>query len=100
MSAGSGIGTLSVLVKYTMSKEVAELVKNRFEEMGFNDESVSYLDCVLFDAALEVLGIEQEYYGIGDEDWQATLADRAAAEKRYNEVKVIDVTDTWKEVLS
>lgn len=99
MAEGSKVNTLGILVKYTMSKETAELVKDRFSEMGINGEPVSWLDCVIFDSALEVLGIEQEYYGIDDEDWEKTLKERAENEKRYTQVKTIDITDTWREIL-
>lgn len=99
MAAGSNIETMDTLVKYTMSREAAEQVKSRFVEMGIRGEPVSYMDCVLFDAALEVLGEEQAYYGMSDDEWQETLRKRAEGEKRFKTVKTIDVTDTWREVL-
>lgn len=100
MTAGSNIETMDTLVKYTMSREAAEQVKRRFVDMSARGEGISYMDCVLFDAALDVLGEEQEYYGIGDDEWQETLKTRREAEKRYKTVRTIDVTDTWREVLS
>lgn len=98
MSIGSTVKTLDVLIKYTMSRAVAEKVKSRFIDMGLNGDSPSYLDCVLFDAALEVLGEEQAYYGIPDEDWQRQQEEAKEMERRYT-VKTIDVTDTWHELL-
>lgn len=100
MAAGSGIETMDTLVKYTMSKEAAENIKRRFVELSMHDASVSYMDCILFDAALEVLGEEQAYYGLADDEWKETLRLRAEAERRYRTVKTVDVTDTWREVLS
>ena len=93
------VHTLDVLVKYTMSREVAETVKERFIDMGIAGKSQSYMDCVLFDAALDVLGEEQDYYGIGDEEWREIQEQRKKADKAFGQIKVIDVTDTWKEVL-
>jgi hypothetical protein len=100
MTAGSNIETMDTLVKYTMSREAAGQVKKRFVDMSARGEAISYMDCVLFDAALDVLGEEQEYYGIGDDEWQETLKARRENEKRYKTVRTIDVTDTWKEVLA
>lgn len=100
MEFGTGIDTLDTLVLYTMSKEAAELVKQRFIELGANGESVSYMDCVLFDSALEVLGEEQEYYGYADDEWADIIKQRNDALTRFKTVKTIDVTDTWREVLS
>lgn len=94
-----GVHTLDVLIKYTMSRDVAETVKQRFIDMGIAGKSQSYMDCVLFDAALDVLGEEQAYYGIGDEEWKEIQEQRQKADKAFGQVKVIDVTDTWKEVL-
>ena len=98
MTAGVGAEVLDLLVKFTMSKETAERVKDRFVDMSAKSASVSYLDCVLFDAALDVLGIEQKYYDIPDDEWQETLKTRARAERLYSAVKTIDVTDTWREL--
>ena len=100
MTAGTGVETLGILVRYTMSREAAEQLKERFADMSARNESVSYLDCVLHDAALDVLGLEQAYYGIPDDEWQETLRQRREAERRYSSVKTIDVTDTWREVLT
>ena len=94
-----GVHTLDVLIKYTMARDVAETVKQRFIDMGIAGKSQSYMDCVLFDAALDVLGEEQAYYGIGDEEWKEIQEQRQKADKAFGQVKVIDVTDTWKEVL-
>lgn len=99
MTAGTGVETLRTLVRYTMSKEAAEDVKARFVEMSAAGESLSYMDCVLMDAALDVLGLEQAYYGIPDDEWAETLRGRKEAEARYDRVKTIDVTDTWREVV-
>lgn len=100
MTAGSNIETMDTLVKYTMSREAAEQVKKRFVDMAASGEAISYMDCVMFDAALDVLGEEQAYYGIGDDEWDEMLKARREAEKRYKTVRTIDVTDTWREVLS
>jgi hypothetical protein len=83
-----------------MSKETAEDVKARFVDTSAAGESLSYMDCVLMDAALDVLGLEQAYYGIPDDEWAETLRRRRDAESRYEKVKTIDVTDTWREVAS
>lgn len=99
MTAGTGVETLGILVRYTMSKATAEQLKRRFADMSARDESVSYMDCVLHDAALDVLGLEQAYYGIPDDEWQEILRQRHEADRRYSSVKTIDVTDTWREVL-
>lgn len=99
MTAGVGAEVLNLLIRFTMSKEAAEAVKTRFADMSARGESVSYLDCVLFDAALDVLGLEQEYYGMSDDEWREILQQRKAAERRYRGIKTIDVTDTWREVL-
>lgn len=100
MTAGTGVETLGVLVKYTMSKAAAEEVKARFADMSAAGEGLSYMDCVLMDAALDVLGLEQAYYGIPDDEWAETLKRRKEVESRYEKVKTIDVTDTWREVAS
>ena len=100
MTAGSNIETLDTLVKYTMSKEAAEQVKKRFVDIAASGAGVSYMDCIMFDAALDVLGEEQAYYGIGDDEWNEMLKARRENERRYKTVRTIDVTDTWKEVLS
>ena len=94
-----GVHTLDVLVQYTMSRTVAETVKRRFIDMGIAGVSQSYMDCVLFDAALNVLGEEQAYYGLSDEEWEDIQEQRKKADAAFGQVKVIDVTDTWKEVL-
>lgn len=99
MTAGVGAEVLDLLIRFTMSKEAAEAVKARFVDMSARGESVSYLDCVLFDAALDVLGLEQQYYGIPDDEWRETLRQRKAVERQYRGIKTIDVTDTWREVL-
>lgn len=96
MAGGAPVNTLDTLIKYTMSKELAERVKTRFIDMGINGEAVSYLDCVYFDTALAVLGEEQAYYGYGDEDWAKILAERAETEKRYR-VVTVDVTKELEE---
>ena len=94
-----GVHTLDVLVKYTMSRTVAETVKRRFIDMGIAGASQSYMDCVLFDAALAVLGEEQAYYGLSDEEWKDIQTQRKKADAAFGKIKVIDITDTWKEVL-
>ena len=99
MTAGVAAEVLDLLVRFTMSKEAAEAVKARFTDMAARGEDVSYLDCVLFDAALDALGMEQKYYGMSDDEWQETLKQRKAAAARYSGVKTIDVTGTWREVL-
>lgn len=99
MTAGVGAEVLNLLIRFTMSKEAAETVKTRFVDMSARGESVSYLDCVLFDAALDVLGLEQEYCGMSDDEWREILRQRKAVAARYGGVKTIDVTDTWREVL-
>ena len=99
MTAGTGVETLGVLVRYTMSEKAAEEVKARFVELSMAGASLSYMDCVLMDAALDVLGLEQAYYGIPDDEWAETLRRRKEAEARYDKVKTIDVTDTWREVV-
>lgn len=96
---GTPVETLDVLLKYTMSEDVARTLKNRFIEISSEGGGVSYMDCVLFDAALGVLGEEQAYYGLDDDEWKDTLKAREKLEKRFKTVKVIDVTDTWREVL-
>lgn len=100
MTAGTGVETLGILIRYTMSRAAAEQLKERFADMSARGESISYMDCVLHDAALDVLGLEQVYYGIPDDEWQEILRQRHAAERRYSSVKTIDVTDTWREVLA
>lgn len=100
MTAGTGVETLGILVRYTMSRAAAEQLKSRFADMSARGESVSYMDCVLHDAALNVLGLEQAYYGMSEDEWQESLRQRRAAERRYSSVKTIDVTDTWREVLA
>ena len=99
MTAGVAAETMNLLVRFTMSKETARAVKAQFTDMAARGEDVSYLDCVLFDAALDALGMEQKYYGIPDDEWQETLKQRKAAAARYSGVKTIDVTGTWREVL-
>lgn len=94
-----GVHTLDVLVKYTMSRKTAEQVMKRFIDMGIAGQSQSYMDCVLFDAALDVLGEEQAYYGLSDEEWKNIQEQRKKADATFGQIKVIDVTDTWKEVL-
>ena len=99
MTAGVEADVLDLLIRFTMSAEAAEEVKTRFADMSARGEPVSYLDCVLFDAALDVLGIEQEYYGIPDDEWQETLRQRRAQDRWYGgNVKTIDVTSTGREV--
>lgn len=98
MAEGAPVNTLNVLIKTTMSRELAETVKERFEDMGSHGMSVSYLDCIYFDAALEVLGEEQAYYGYGDDEWREILAERVETEKRYR-VIVEDVTKKLKAAL-
>lgn len=97
---GSALHTMDTLVKYTMSEEAAKKVYERFVEMARDGESASYLDCVVFDAALDALGTEQEYYGYSDEEWAEIRNERDRVEKTFGKVRVIDITDTWKEVLS
>ena len=99
MAGETELRTKNILIKYTMSKAAAEDIKTRFIDMEINGESPSYMDCILFDTALDVLGIEQVYYGIGDEEWQRIQTERKEADKRFAKIKTIDVTDTWKEVL-
>ena len=99
MAEGSEIETMDTLIKYTMSEDAARQIKERFIDMGIRGEGVSYMDCVLFDSALEVLGEEQEYYGLSDEEWQENLKRRKASEARFKKIRTIDVTDTWREVL-
>lgn len=99
MTQGYPIETKGELVRFTMSKEAAESVKQLFTDMSKNGAPVSYLDCVLFDAALDVLGIEKEYYGVSDEEWEQTVREREEQEKRYGTIRTIDVTDTWREVM-
>jgi len=99
LTAGVGAEVLNLLIRFTMSKEAAETVKTRFVDMSARGESVSYLDCVLFDAALDVLGLEQEYYAMSDDEWREILRQRKAVERQYRGIKTIDVTDTWREVL-
>lgn len=93
------VGTLDTLILYKMSAETARTIRDRYKEMSRNDEPVSYLDCILFDTALETLGEYRAYYGLSDEDWEAELASRKAAEKTFEHVLTIDVTKTWKELL-
>ena len=95
-SEGVGLETLDVLVKFRMSREVAEKVKRRFTELSRDGSGVSYMDCVLFDAALSELGEEQSYYGIDDAEWADVMEKRASAEARYASVKTIDITDAWR----
>ena len=98
MADGEPVNTLNVLIKTTMSRELAERVKERFIDAGTQGRSLSYLDCVYFDAALEVLGEEREYYGYGDEDWETIVKERAETEKRYR-VVVDDVTNKLTEAM-
>ena len=100
MAAGSTVRTMDTLIKYTMSKEAAGQIKQRFEAMSAAGESVAYLDCVLFDAALEVLGEEQAYYAMTDAEWQEAKERAAAEERQFAHVRTLDVTDTWHEVMS
>ena len=93
------IETKGELVKFTMSKEAAEEVKDLFTSMSKAGDPVSYMDCVLFDAALDVLGLEKEYYNMSDEEWEQAVQERKETEKRYARIRVIDVTDTWREVM-
>ena len=94
-SEGVGLETLDLLVKFKMSRERAEQIKCRFGELSRDGSSVSYLDCVLFDAALATLGEEQAYYGFDDSEWREIVEKRERYEARYAEVKVIDITDSW-----
>lgn len=95
-SEGVGLETLDVLVKFRMSRETAEKVKRRFAELSRDGIGVSYLDCVLFDAALSELGEEQSYYGMDDAEWAEVLKKRALAEARYASVKTVDITDACR----
>lgn len=99
MARGAPVRTRGELIKYTMSKHVACEVRDAFIDLSNKGESVSYLDCILFDAALEVLGEEQGYYGYSDEEWEEIQDTRRRAEKRYGRVRTVDVTDTWREVM-
>ena len=49
MADGEPVNTLNVLIKTTMSSEIAEMAKERFEDVGSHGMSVSYLDCVYFE---------------------------------------------------
>lgn len=98
MASGAPVNTLDILIKYKMSRKLAERVKERFIDMGLKGESVSYLDCVYFDTALEVLGEEQAYYGYGDDDWAKLQAERVETDKRYR-VVTVDVTKELEEAL-
>ncbi len=98
MATGVPLKTLGAVVRFTMSSEVAEKVKSRFVDMGMRGESPTYLDCILFDAALERLGIEREYYGLDADEWDLRVAEREAVESRFDVVKTVDVTDAWREV--
>jgi len=93
------VHTQDTLIRYTMNAEAAEKVKTAFVDMSASGESLSYMDCVLFDAALDVLGIEQEYYGYGDDEWAEIQKGRKDAESRFGTVRTVDVSDTWKEIL-
>lgn len=97
---GSEIRTQDTLIRYTMSKSVAEKIKNRFIEMSTDGESPSYLDCVVFDEALSILGEFQQYYGYTDAEMEEVRKAQRVADETFGAVKVIDITDTWKEVLS
>ncbi len=98
MAAGVAVDTVGALVRFTMSEDAARKIRDRFEEMGMRGDSPSYLDCVLFDAALERLGVERQYYGYDDDEWAERMAERRTAERRCRAVKTIDVTDVWREV--
>ena len=93
------VNTLDTLILYKMSKETARTIMDRYREMSRKDEPVSYLDCILFDTALETLGEYPAYYGLSEEEWQAELDSRKASEKSFGHVLTIDVTKTWKELL-
>ena len=99
MACGSTIETLDTLVKFTMSEGTAKTIKRRFTEMSAAGEGVSYLDCVLFDAALEALGEEQAYYGMSDDEWEAAQRANEATERRCRHVIVVDVTNAWRGLL-
>jgi len=94
LTAGIGSEVLGLLLRFTMSKETAEAVKTRFSDMSARGEPVSYLDCVLFDTALDTLGIEQEYYGMSGEEWQETVKQREKTARKYETVKTIAIPDT------
>lgn len=98
MAAGVPLRTLGVVVRFTMSKDVAEKVKARFVDMAKRGESPNYLDCVMFDAALEKLGVEREYYGLDPDEWDLRLAERETSESVFGSVKTVDVTDAWREL--
>lgn len=98
MAQGAPVNTCDIMIKFKMTKAIAKKIKKRLAEMGLAGESVSYLDCVLFDVALETLGEEQTYYELTDEEWEQQQAERKEAEKRYR-VRTIDVTDILKGVL-
>lgn len=99
MAKGSPVNTRGELIKYTMSPHVACEVRDAFIELGREGEPVGYLDCVLFDAALEVLGEEQSYYGYSDEEWAGIQNERKRAERRFSRIRTVDVTDTWRETM-
>jgi hypothetical protein len=98
MAAGVPLRTLGVVVRFTMSKDAAEKVKTRFVDMARRGESPNYLDCVMFDAALEKLGVEREYYGLDPDEWDLMLAERETSESVFGSVKTVDVTDAWREL--
>ena len=98
MAAGVPLRTLGVVVRFTMSKDVAEKVKSRFVDMARRGESPNYLDCVMFDAALEKLGLEREYYGVDPDEWDLKLAERETVESMFGGVKTVDVTGAWREL--
>ena len=99
MACGSTIETLDTLVRFTMSKDTARTIKRRFVEMSAAGDGVSYLDCVLFDAALEARGAGQAYDGMSDDEWQETLRTREDRARRHRHVLVIDVTNEWRGIL-
>lgn len=97
MAAGIVADTVGAVVRFTMSEGTAKKIKNRFSRMAAQGDSPSYIDCALFDAALERLGLEREYYGYDDAEWVERMAERKTAESGRR-VKTIDVTDTWHEL--
>lgn len=97
MAAGVVVDTVGAVVRFTMSEEAATKIKDRFSRMAAQGDSPSYIDCVLFDAAVERLGLEREYYGYDDAELAERMAERRAAE-HGRRVKTIDVTDTWHEL--
>lgn len=98
MADGAEVHTLDTLVRFTMSDEVAQTIEQRFQDRASNGESLSYMDCVLFDAALERLGHEQAYYGRSDEEMAEIIKARGEIERQFYSVRTVDVTDTWREL--